>query len=100
MIHKWGKKVGLMRLWHEDLDDAVSTALRRLFLFKYKTDSVKYLQRLLELFNLLNFDSSIESRMSVEVVLTSSRVVQWQIIDVSMMRCLRSRIGCFDPVLE
>ena len=44
-----------------------------------------------------NFDLCIRSRTSVEVVLTSSRVVQRQIVDVSM---LDVRDGDFDPVLK
>ena len=86
-----------MRLWHEELDDAAATVLRSLFLFKYLTDLVYYLQRPWPLFNLTGFRSFL---MILKVVLTSSRCVQWQIIDFSVMRWLRSRLGCFDPVLK
>ena len=43
----------LMCLSHEELDDAAVAALRKLFLFKYLTGSVDYLQILRLLFNLL-----------------------------------------------
>ena len=79
-------------LCHGELDDASVAALRKLFLFKYLTDSVDYLQILRGMLNLLGFRPILSC---VGGVIASFRCVQWQIVDESMFR---RRIGCFNPV--
>ena len=97
LSHEWMCKEHQMCLQHGELDDAVITALRRLFLFKYLTVSVNYLQIQRGLFNLTGFRPFL---MMMKALLPSSRCVQWQIIDFSMMWWCRAEFGCFDPVLE